>query len=125
MEDMNAAEEAYTAAMDAGVSLGDAAAAEDAAAGVMTDMGAPADMIDTMATAAQDVLTQNMLNDLRQHLMPQGNVDAAFGDGPPPGDMGPDQMDQWDHQKEIWTRRRTTTTRYGTRTRWTNGTTSR
>ena len=46
-----AAEEAYMAAMQDGASPADAAAAAiDAASGVMTDMGAPPEMVDTMAT---------------------------------------------------------------------------
>ena len=88
-----AAEEAYMAAMQDGASPADAAAAAiDAASGVMTDMGAPPEMVDTMATAAQEGFDQAIENG----LSPQDafdaageNVDAAFGDGPPPGDMGP------------------------------------
>ena len=57
MEDAagTAAEEAYMAAMESGSSPTEAAAAAiDAASGVMTDMGAPPEMVDTMASAAQD-----------------------------------------------------------------------
>ena len=59
MEDMadaagDAALEAYQTALDGGADPSEAAAAAiDAASSVMTDMGAPADMVDTMATAAQ------------------------------------------------------------------------
>ena len=50
-----AAENAYTAAMQNGASPSEAAtAAIDAASSIMTDMGAPPEMVDTMASAAQD-----------------------------------------------------------------------
>ena len=57
MEDAagNAAEEAYTAALESGADPSAAAsAAIEAAGAVMTEMGAPADMVDTMSSAAQD-----------------------------------------------------------------------
>ena len=60
MEDMadaagDAALEAYQTALDAGEDPSVAASqAIDAASTVMTEMGAPADMVDTMASAAQD-----------------------------------------------------------------------
>ena len=51
----DAALEAYQTALDGGADPSEAAAAAiDAASTVMTDMGAPADMVDTMASAAQD-----------------------------------------------------------------------
>ena len=57
MEDMadaagNAAETAYTAALDSGASPVEAASAAMDAAGVMTDMGAPPEMVNTMVTSA-------------------------------------------------------------------------
>ena len=55
MEDAagTAAEEAYTAALESGADPSVAAsAAIEAAGAVMTEMGAPADMVDTMANAA-------------------------------------------------------------------------
>ena len=59
MEDMadaagDAALEAYQTALDGGADPRSLGAAIDAASSVMTDMGAPADMVDTMATAAQE-----------------------------------------------------------------------
>ena len=64
MEDMadaagSAAETAYQAALDSGADPSEAAsAAIDAAAGVMTDMGAPPEMVDTMASSANEGFTE-------------------------------------------------------------------
>ena len=73
----------------------------------MTDMGAPPDMVDTMANAAQEGLIQlsKVVWNLWKHLMQQAKVlmlhlvmdrlrviwdqDHMGPDGPPPGDMGP------------------------------------
>jgi len=60
MEDMadaagSAAELAYTAALDGGATPVEAAsAAMDAAAGIMTDMGAPSEMVSTMVSSASE-----------------------------------------------------------------------
>ena len=77
-----------------------AAAAIDAASSVMTDMGAPADMVDTMATAAQEGFDTALADGATPGDAFEAagdSVDSAFGSegdmGPPPdGDMamGPD-----------------------------------
>ena len=55
----DAAAEAYNAVIADGGSIADAAAAGIEAAGaVMTDMGAPQDMVDTMSTAATEGINQ-------------------------------------------------------------------
>ena len=60
----------------------------------MTDMGAPPEMVDTMASAAQDgfdAAIDSGMSPMEAFDAAGESVDAAFGDGPPPGDMaGPD-----------------------------------
>ena len=59
----------------------------------MTDMGAPPEMVDTMASAAQegfDTAIESGMEPMEAFDAAGESVDAAFGDGPPPeGDMGP------------------------------------
>ena len=106
MEDAagTAAEEAYTAALESGADPSAAAsAAIEAAGAVMTEMGAPADMVDTMSSAAQDgfdAAIDSGMSPMDAFGAAGDSVDAAFGDGPPPGgDMAGDQMDQWDSSR--------------------------
>ena len=106
MEDMaDAAEKAEPqaqAALDSGADPSEAAsAAIDAAAGVMTDMGAPPEMVDTMASSANEGFTEAIesgmgpMEALMQELVVDTAMEAEFGPmGPPPGDMGPD-MGLW------------------------------
>ena len=80
----------------------------------MTDMGAPPEMVDTMASAAQDgfdTAIDSGMSPMEAFDAAGESVDAAFGDGPPPGegDMPPtgDHLQIWDliwevHQKVIW-----------------------
>ena len=94
MEDAagNAAEEAYTAALESGADPSAAAsAAIEAAGAVMTEMGAPADMVDTMSSAAQDGFDSAIgsgMSPMEAFDAAGESVDAAFGDGPPPGMEG-------------------------------------
>ena len=89
-----AAENAYAAAMQNGASPTEAAtAAIDAASSVMTDMGAPPEMVDTMASAAQDGFDQAIetgMSPADAFDAAGESVDAAFGEGPmgAEGDMG-------------------------------------
>ena len=92
-----AATDAYTTAIEGGADPAEAATqAIEAAGAVMTDMGAPADMVDTMASAA----TEGFQEAADAGMNPQecfdaagDSVETAFGGdpaGPPPeGDMGP------------------------------------
>ena len=89
MEDAagTAAEEAYTAALESGADPSAAAsAAIEAAGAVMTEMGAPADMVDTMSSAAQDgfdAAIDSGMSPMDAFGAAGDSVDAAFGDGPP------------------------------------------
>ena len=94
MEDAagTAAEEAYTAALEGGADPSAAAsAAIEAAGAVMTEMGAPPEMVDTMANAAQDGFDSAIgsgMSPMEAFDAAGQSVDTAFGDGPPPGMEG-------------------------------------
>ena len=89
MEDAagTAAEEAYTAALEGGADPSAAAsAAIEAAGAVMTEMGAPPEMVDTMANAAQDGFDSAIgsgMSPMEAFDAAGQSVDTAFGDGPP------------------------------------------
>ena len=71
---VGSAEDAYLAAMQNGSSPAEAvAAAIEAASGVMTDMGAPMEMVSTMASAAQKGFDQA----IKRGLSPKEAFDAA------------------------------------------------
>ena len=98
-----AAETAYTAALDAGMDPTAAAnAAVDAAASIMTEMGAPPDMVDTMASSAQEGFSSAMdsgMNPMEAFEAAGDSVDTAmtseYGpmDGPPTGMDAPTSME--------------------------------
>ena len=98
-----AAETAYTAALESGMDPTAAAnAAVDAAASIMTDMGAPTDMVDTMASSAQEGFSSAMdsgMNPMEAFEAAGDSVDTAmtseYGpmDGPPTGMDAPTSMD--------------------------------
>ena len=76
------------------------------ASSVMTDMGAPPEMVDTMASAAQDGFDQAIetgMSPADAFDAAGESVDAAFGEGPmgAEGDMGaaPDMVSLLWNQK--------------------------
>ena len=88
----------------------------------MTEMGAPPEMVDTMASAAQDGFDSAIdsgMSPMDAFGAAGDSVDAAFGDGPPPGPMGPGDG-QWD---QVWVVTPMGPPGYGWRPR--NGTSSR
>ena len=98
-----AAETAYTAALDSGMDPAAAAnAAVDAAASIMTEMGAPPNMVETMASSAQEGFSSAMdsgMNPMEAFEAAGESVDTAmtseYGpmDGPPTGMDAPTSME--------------------------------
>ncbi len=90
-----AAEDIYMEAIQSGASPSEAASAAIEAAGVvMTDMGAPPEMVDTMASAAQegfDLAIDSGMSPMEAFDAARESVDSAFDDELPlSGDMGPE-----------------------------------